>query len=164
MIMSLICLTSCFTDDDDLSEAVEGVEVGDALPDFTVTLSDGAQVSPSTLSGKVSVIVFFNTTCKDCQRELPLVQRVYEDEGDEVNFVCISREQSAVDVAAYWGAQSLTLPYSAQTDRSVYNLFASATIPRVYVTDADGIVRSVFVEAMGEESLRQAIVAAQTIL
>lgn len=67
--------------------------------------------------------------------------------------MCISRAQSGNDVAAYWQAQGLDMPYSAQTDRSVYALFATAGIPRVYVSDNNGIVRAIYVEKVNSDTL-----------
>ena len=38
------------------------------------------------------------------------------------------------------------MPYSAQQDRKIYQLFASHTIPRIYVVDEEGIIRAVFTD------------------
>ena len=38
------------------------------------------------------------------------------------------------------------MPYSAQSDRKVYNLFAQTRIPRVYLIDKDGIIRYIFTD------------------
>ena len=43
--------------------------------------------------------------------------------------------EAAEEIEAYWQAHGLTLPYSAQESRSVYNLFSGQGIPRVYVSD-----------------------------
>lgn len=122
-------------------EQTEKVRIGDQLPDFEVTLSDGRTVSTRTLAGKCGAIIFFNTSCQDCRREFPEMQRQYEacaPLGAEV--ICISREESAESVAAYWGAAGLTIPYAACEDRRIYSLFAISGIPRVYVFDGGGRV------------------------
>lgn len=132
-------LASCIHEDD---EWVERVAVGDRLPAFTVTLSDGTRYD-STEPGE-SVIVFFNTSCTDCQRELPRLDTQYKaGEFDGLRIVCISRAEEEGSVAAFWQANGLTLPYSAQPDRRIFDLFASAGIPRIYITDAHGIVQQI---------------------
>ncbi len=133
------------------------IKVGDKLPQFTVGMNDGTALSTQSLEGKPSVIVLFRTTCSDCQRELPVVQKLYETYGRDVNFVCISRAEENDAVQAYWSEHALTLPYSPQPDKAVYNLFATQTIPRVYVSDASLTVRSVFVEKASEKALKKAI-------
>lgn len=134
-LLIIMVLTSCIHDD----EWVEHVSVGDCLPRFSVTLDDGGCYD-SSIAG-ASVIVFFHTACVDCREELPLLDARYragEFAGRRV--VCISRAESSASVAAFWREHHLTLPYSAQADRRIFDLFASAGIPRIYETDNQGIV------------------------
>lgn len=124
--------SGCVKDD---PESSWSLEAGAKLPEFTVTMNDGRIVTPESLRGKESIIIFFNTSCSDCRRELPLLQQEYErmkEEGGGVEYICISREEDAASVESYWAANGLTMPYSAQPDRAVYNLFASSGIPRIY--------------------------------
>lgn len=95
------------------------------------------------LNGKPSLIVFFSTQCKDCQRELPALNQRYLAHAHDTTFVAIAREQSAADIADYWAANKLSLPYSAQPDRRIYQLFARKGIPRIYISNAEGIVQNV---------------------
>ncbi len=138
----------------------EIVTVGQVLPNFSVSLPDGTEIAASSLKGKAAVIVFFNTACIDCRRELPVLQELYQEFGKDVTFLCISREEAAESVAAYWQQNALTLPVSAQVDRAVYSLFAQRTIPRVYVCNTEGVVSKVFVEKASRKKLRKAIVKA----
>lgn len=157
----LLCFSACVSEDAPDAEPAVGrgdvVRVGQALPAFSVQLSDGTPAGNLQCRGKQSVIVFFHTTCPDCRRELAELQQVYAERGDSVCFLCISRQQPAEEVASYWQENSLTLPYSAQPDRAVYNLFATAYIPRVYVADTATVVRTLFVEQMGADRLRAAL-------
>ncbi|MBQ7691331.1 MAG: TlpA family protein disulfide reductase [Muribaculaceae bacterium] len=125
------------------AEAVS-VGVGDRLPAFAVTLGDGTVVSDQTLLGAPAMIVFFNTTCPDCRRELPVVEQFYRRHGQHCRVVAIAREQLRDDIAAYWAANSLTLPYSPQPDRAVFNLFATERIPRIYQVNSQGIITAAY--------------------
>lgn len=138
LLSCLLCL-SCITDDAPTGEV--RVQVGDALPAFSVKLTDGSTFDTSVSGGAVTFIMFFDTTCPDCRATLPRVQQVYEEyRGRGVRFALISRAESAADVAAYWAQESLTLPYYADGTRTLYDLFADATIPRIYIADPQGIV------------------------
>ena len=152
--MMLLCLllTGCSSIEDD--ETKERVVVGDRVPLFSVEMvKDGERSTFSTaqLTGE-TVIVFFNTTCPDCQRDLPKLNQYYlkhkVDEGFQM--VAISREEGEEDVAAYWKDNGLQIPYFAQNDRRIYELFASSIIPRVYFVSAQGIVTRVFIERFDE--------------
>lgn len=115
------------------------VSVGDSLPQFQVMMNDGTLVSDASLRGKKALIVFFNTGCPDCRSELPVVERFHVSQSD-VRVVCISREEDANSVSAYWQKENFTMPYSAQADRKVYSLFASSRIPRLYLVDGSGVI------------------------
>lgn len=153
---ALCMLTSCLGKVETTANA-DIVRVGQKLPHFEVTMNDGAYISSSSLQGKASVIVFFNTLCGDCRRELPIVQKVYADYGAKVQFMCISRAEGAMSVQKFWTENALTLPYSAQETKDVYSLFATSTIPRVYVSDVSGTVRKCFTESVSEKTLREAV-------
>ncbi|MBP5409510.1 MAG: TlpA family protein disulfide reductase [Prevotella sp.] len=152
--MMLLCLllTGCSSIEDD--ETKERVAVGDRVPLFSVEMvKDGERSTFSTaqLTGE-TVIVFFNTTCPDCQRDLPKLNQYYlkhkADEGFQM--VAISREEGEEDVAAYWKDKGLQIPYSAQNDRRIYELFASSIIPRIYFVSAQGVVTRIFIERFDE--------------
>lgn len=157
-ILSIMaCLTSCITDVENVTDSGDLVKIGDKLPSFVIQTSEGEEITNHSLEGKPAVIVFFSTECNDCKRELPIVQRVFDDNKTTANFLCISRGQTEDAVSVFWAEESLSLPYSAQSDRKVYHLFATHTIPRIYITDSKGVVRKIFVEKIGEKTLRQAI-------
>lgn len=122
------------------------VNIGDRIPNFSVLDNNGNHVNSESLLGNVSFIVFFNTQCQDCVYELPICQQIYDKykAGNILNFLCISREQSFVEVEAYWNEKSFTMPFSAQEDRVVYNLFANSGIPFVVIADKYGIIRFIY--------------------
>lgn len=123
------------------------VKVGDILPEFEVVMSDGSLLTDDSLKGSVSILMFFHTSCPDCQQALPRVQSIYDEYSVKgVKIALISREESSDDISSYWTDNSLNMPYSAQDDRKVYELFASTRIPRIYMSDENGIVRYIFTD------------------
>lgn len=142
--MMLIASVSCIRDTYDSGDVLN---IGDYLPDFTVTLNDGSQVTGEYMRGAVSCIVFFHTSCPDCSGLLPQMKEIYHEyTAKGVRFVFISREEEEASVASFWKENDLDMPYSAQKDRKVYELFAKSRVPRVYVSSDDGIIRSIFTD------------------
>ncbi len=137
--IALLLLTACVGDDEPQGATLKA---GDMVPSLSVMLNDGTVFDNSSMAGKTAVIVFFNTSCSDCRRELPAVQRFWEENADNDDLVlaCIAREESDESISQYWNEQGFTMPYSAQTTRRVYNLFATVGIPRVYVADPRGLI------------------------
>lgn len=131
-IVSAILLSACMDEPEESSI----VQAGDRVPDFTVMLDDGSRFSPSDLAGEEWVIMFFTTTCGDCRRALDRMQLMHESEPS-LPIICISREEDEEEVSRYWREHALTMRYSAQDDRSVYNLFARSIVPRIYYIGPD---------------------------
>lgn len=129
-------------------EEIVEIKVGDKLPSFRVTMNKGNDVSDESLQGNASIIMFFHTSCPDCQKLLPTIQRLYDNYRIlGVNFALITREEGDDSISNYWYEQGLTMPYSPQSDRSIYNLFASTRIPRVYISDKEGIVQYIYTDS-----------------
>ena len=150
LVLSVSCMSDGRVDDD--GRIVEGSRV----PIFSTELSvnDPAdwrfdcvdRFDSYGSDGIRRVIFFFNTQCPDCRKELPAAQELYDSikEDETLMMACISREQGEDEILDYWKQAGLTLPYSAQQDRSIYDLFASSGIPRIYLIDARGTVRRVY--------------------
>lgn len=121
--------------------------VGDVVPDFTVVMSDGSEVTGAQLREGVSCIVFFTTVCPDCRQVLPHMQRLcneYQSQG--VRFAFISRAEGAESIQQYWTENGYTMPFSAQSDRDIYELFAASRVPRIYIC-RDGLIKSIFTDS-----------------
>lgn len=150
-LLPLCLFVGCVVDSsEEPAESEERVKVDDRLPSFSVEVIDGDSTyvfSSDRLTGR-TVIVFFHTSCSDCQRELPELNDYYLRHRDEPGFqmVAIAREETEPEIAAYWQEHGLSIPFSPQDDRRIFNLFASSTIPRVYISSPSGIVEWVGIE------------------
>ena len=123
------------------------LKVGDRLPDFRVELNDGRTVTDESLSETVSVVMFFHTSCPDCQQVLPRMQMIYDKYASKnVQIALISREESVESIESFWKEKGLEMPYSAQMNKLVYESFARTRIPRVYVCEKGGIIRHIFTD------------------
>lgn len=135
--MLLLMAGGCYQDDEPATEDEVLLQIGDAMPCFEVTTLEGELVSPATLVGEETVIVFFNTSCPDCQRELPEIQRE-ADANPAVSYICIAREETAETIIPFWKENHLTMAVAPQPDRKVYSLFARTGIPRQFHFDKSG--------------------------
>ena len=142
LLSATLLFASCIKD----RESCADLRVGDILPEFIVTMNDGSTVGTEQLKGGIGCIIFFTTACPDCQETLPQVQKVYDEYASKgVTFAVISREEGSGKVADYWTSEGLTMPYSAQESREIYELFAATRIPRVYVCK-EGVIRTIFTD------------------
>ena len=120
------------------------LKVGEMMPDFEVVMSDGTVVTDDLLKESVSVVMFFSTACKDCRETLPQMQKIYDEYASKgIGFALVSRAESETSIISFWEENGLVMPYSAQNDRAVYELFAKEGIPRIYVCEKGGIIRHI---------------------
>lgn len=144
VLLLLLLLTSCIGDDKEM--AIERVAVGDALPLFTVTTTQGDTFTTTKPHNRPVIVLFFLTTCKDCQQFMPIVEQLWREQQPTPSFdlIAIGREESAEVVSDYWRDNALTIPVSPQTDRTVFSLFATQDIPRLYIATPDLRVTHIF--------------------
>lgn len=133
------------------------VHVGDRVPAFSVTLSTGEPFTSDDLTGKDALLVFFNTGCTDCRRELPLIDSLYREYGTRYQFLAIGRAQDHSEAASFWQTEGMVLPYAPESDRTVYHLFARIGIPRIYVINQEGIITAAFCEKATRRQLEKAL-------
>lgn len=144
IIVAVVCvLSGCIKE----KQTGADLKVGDIIPDFDVVMNDGSLITDDALKETVSVVMFFHTSCPDCQQVLPEMQKIYREYlAENVLFAFISREDPDSSVASFWSQKGFEMPYSAQNDRSVYELFAQTRIPRVYICEKGGIIRYIFTD------------------
>ena len=137
----LMTWSSCVFDRNTNEEA-SLIQVGDALPIFSVIDNSGNTFSNESLKGTYSFIFFFYTPCPDCQIALPIMNELYRNyqQDDRMQWIAIGRDESQTNVADYWQEYGYIIPYSYQTNRTIYNQFAMRGIPRLYISNPEGIV------------------------
>ena len=132
-------LAACVNDDEPDGG---NISLYDKLPQFSVVMNNGETITTQDLIDKICLIMFFNTNCPDCQKELPVIQelwQLYKDDNDII-ILPISREEGEEEINKYWMDNNLTMPFSPQENREIYSLFAKSIIPRIYISNRDGIV------------------------
>jgi thiol-disulfide isomerase/thioredoxin len=148
-----MCFSACGSDDDDAEQSTKKYPgVGDSLPVFTVSMTNVVGDDLGTFTtGQLKrplLLMFFHTTCPDCQRQLPVINQFYQEHKDigDVDVVLVAREESFDDIAEFWRERSFTMPFSPQKDRRYYRLFAESGIPRVFCCRTDGIITATFTD------------------
>lgn len=144
LVLFTLLLTACSEERETGSDPTNQVNVGDPVPALSLTRSDGQAVTSATLDGQVYILNFFDTGCPDCQRELRVLQQVYDKYHERVPVLNVPRSQTKEQVQAYWEKAGLSMPYHIPTDDRLYYKFATSIIPRTYVTNTEGKIQAAF--------------------
>ncbi len=137
VLVVLVCLAAA-------TSTAWGLEVGDPIPDFVLPTFDGGTVSRASLEGRVSLVIFWNTWCPNCMRELPELARSYAKLGPEglvVLAVNTALNDSETRARAYWEKQGYSFPAGFDRTFDVGQSFGLFGVPTVILVDPKGVVR-----------------------
>jgi len=124
------------------------VQVGKPAPDFSLTDTDGRQVSLSQLRGKPVLISFWATWCVPCREELPVIREEYlahRAEGFSVVAVNFG-DESAGTIRKFWSSLNLQPAPFLDADGSAANAYgvalSSTGLPVSVLVARDGTASS----------------------
>ncbi|WP_194850383.1 TlpA family protein disulfide reductase [Nonlabens antarcticus] len=104
---------------------------------FDLINEQGKMISLADLKGKVIFINMWATWCPPCIAEMPSIDRLHEELGDEVAFVMVSLDQDFEKAKAFNKNRGYNLPIYAPGNNPPA-MYQSTTIPTTYVIGADG--------------------------
>lgn len=110
-------------------------------PDFTVYDGDGNAVKLSDYFGKPIVLNFWASWCGPCKSEMPDFQKVFEEMGDEVQFLMVNSTggRETLDSAKAFIADSgYTFPVFYDTDLDASTIYGVYSLPSTYFIDGEG--------------------------
>lgn len=106
---------------------------------FDLQLRDpeGNIVPLSQFKGKVIFMNFWATWCPPCVAEMPAINKLHEEMGDEVAFVMLSMDQNFDKAVSFKERKDYGLPVYELAGQ-LPAMYRSSALPTTYVIDADG--------------------------
>ena len=102
------------------AESGIGVEPGQAMPDFTVSLTDGTTATLSELLKEKDLVVLnvFASWCGPCEREFPEMETVYQANSDRMVILSVSGDPNDTMeiISNYKTSHSLSFPMGLAGD------------------------------------------------
>ena len=123
------------------SDAPVGHAVGEQLPDFTLTCTDGADFTLSGHRGQVVLLNLWATWCTPCVNELPHFDRLQKAHPDDVAVLAIHSDLITDDVNAYLAGFDYGIAFAVDTSGDVIaSVGGSTMLPQTVVLDPYGVV------------------------
>lgn len=121
--------------------AVEKIVQGS---DFELQNMDEEKIKLSDYRGKVVLLNFWATWCPPCRREMPSMERLHQQIGDEkFKVIAVDQMEEVDDVFAFTGQLELmpTFEILFDTTSKVSQDYAVRGLPTTYLLDKQGKVR-----------------------
>ena len=129
-----------------------GVEPDQAMPDFTVALTDGTTATLSELLKEKDLVVLniFASWCGPCEREFPEMETVYQANKDRMEIIAVSGDPSDTMeiIADYKASHGLSFPMGLAGD--ALDFITVPGFPTTLLIDRSGKVGMVKVGAFRE--------------
>ncbi len=150
-------------------DQTEETEKNPAFPaaiDFTLRDQFGVEHTLSDYKGKVVFLNFWATWCPPCRAEMPDIQKLYEEygqnQGEEVIILGvaapnISGEGSEEEIAAFLSDHGYTYPVLMDTTGEIMNRYGIMSYPTTFMIDKDGNVPGYVSGSLSEDYMKDII-------
>lgn len=118
-------------------------KIGDKIPDFTLTLSNGKKISSKDWRGKVVMLQFTASWCGVCRKEIPYIQQdIWVKNKRNSNFLLfgVDRDEPLEKVRQYQKEMNISYPLAIDPNADIFGLFADkrAGVTRNVIINRDG--------------------------
>jgi thiol-disulfide isomerase/thioredoxin len=113
------------------------------LPDFEMSDAEGKTWHLADLKGKVTLVNLWATWCGPCQAELPYLQKLINKvrERKDLTVLTLNTDDNLGLILPFLRDKAYTFPVLA-ADTYVHKLVSELSIPRNWIVDANGILRT----------------------
>ena len=117
-------------------------DLNELLPNLPFTTMDGRTGTLESLRGKVVLVNFWATWCPYCRKEMPAMQRFYQDyQGRGFEILAISIDDDPAKVADFMREEGYTFP-AMMADAEFRQAFGPISqVPMSMIIDRDGRLR-----------------------
>jgi peroxiredoxin len=120
------------------------VKIGQQLPDFEMTLTDGKIVKSGDLKGKVVMLQFTASWCGVCRKEMPHIEsEIWKKHKNNPDFalIGIDMDEPLEKVIDFSKTMNITYPLALDPGAKIFYTFAA---------EKAGVTRNVIVDKTGK--------------
>ena len=109
-------------------------------PDFELVALDGRTIGLKSVRGKIVLLHFWTTWCEACIKEMPTLNRLYEDFQDRAfALLAANLRESPAKVEAFRNQYQITFPILLDRRGKVGDAYGVLAIPATFILDRQGM-------------------------
>ena len=152
-ILLIVLLTAAFCTAACADSGI-GIEPGQSMPDFTVSLTDGTTATLSELLKEKDLVVLniFASWCGPCEKEFPDMEEVFQANSDRMVIVSVSGypDDTMEVIDEYKASHNLTFPMGLAGD--ALDFLELPGFPTTLLIDRNGTVGLIKVGAFSDKA------------
>lgn len=118
---------------------------GHPAPEISLVSTTGQSVKLSDFKGQPVLINFWATWCTPCRLEIPYLQAVYKDPGNELVILGVNATaQDGGDINGFIRELGMTYPVLLDTDGQAFDAYQARGLPVSIFVDRNGLVHEVY--------------------
>ncbi len=123
-----------------LTSAIDARYAGEAMPTVSVRDPDGETLDLASLEGTPTLVNLWATWCAPCVVEMPMLDELAQDFGDDLRVVTVSQDLQAEKAVAPFFAkmQFAALEPWLDPDNALLEAMGGAVLPTTVLYDAQG--------------------------
>ncbi|MBA3531690.1 MAG: TlpA family protein disulfide reductase [Ardenticatenales bacterium] len=130
-----------------------GQLVDGPAPDFTLQSFAGEPVTLSELRGQPVILNFWASWCRECDKEMRLLESSYQRYQDEIVFLGIDYIDTEDKARAYLEQYGITYPNGPDLGSRIANDYRIKGVPETFFIGKDGTVRGVHIGPLAQADL-----------
>ncbi|WP_019154352.1 thiol-disulfide oxidoreductase ResA [Robertmurraya massiliosenegalensis] len=122
-------------------DEIHKVAEGKKAPDFVLTDMNGEQHRLSEYEGQGVLLNFWATWCKPCEREMPYMDKQYQENKDDgIQVLAVNIGESNVVINEFIKKHDLTFPILKDKNQEVQTVYGIGNLPITFLIAPDGNV------------------------
>lgn len=123
---------------------------------------DDKERSMGEFAGKPSIVVFWASWCPDCQAQLPILAKLYEGYGNDVNFLflnVVDETRETKESGQQYLTDNYSFAYYQDKGLQAADMLDVKNIPTMFIMDKEQRLVATFRSNQTEETLAAALEA-----
>ncbi|WP_018752213.1 TlpA family protein disulfide reductase [Paenibacillus sanguinis] len=134
------------------------LDAGQAAPLFEAVDSEGSRISLAASQGKAVVLNFWASWCGPCVNELPLIERLAQEQASKVSVLFVNVGESRGTVNEFLTGHGFEFPVILDATGRIAELYGVTSLPTTYIIDPYGnIAQPIFGEITSTAQLQSYI-------